>query len=180
MRYQFKRRPLSIHDQERLVKTCKGDRERVLIEGLLETGLRISEFCYLRKEDFNWEDGAIIVNGKAGPFGKVAKLRAVPITDRARSIFKKFFVIIRKKSYYPRGAQRLVKKIGERAGLLDVLTPHILRHTFAVNCIRRGIGIVSIQKALGHDSLLTTQIYTNLQPQDMLNEFSKKGNKDLW
>lgn len=174
MRYQYKRRPLTIRDQERLIKACAHDREQVLIEGLLETGLRISEFCNLRKEDFIWEEGMIIINGKAGPFGKVAKLRAVPITDRARTVFKKFFIIIRRKPYHPRSAQRLVKKIGERAGILDVVTPHILRHTFAVNSLRKGIGIRFVQKVLGHDSILTTQIYTNLQPKDLLDEYKAK------
>ncbi len=63
------------------------------------------------------------------------------------------------------------------------VTPHVLRHTFAVNCVKKGVSTASLKKILGHDRLETTEIYLNICPEDALGEFFQKvegGRKRAW
>jgi len=55
-----------------------------------------------------------------------------------------------------------------------LIAPHVLRHTFTVNCARAGVGTASLKKLLGHDHLETTEIYLNISPEDALREFREK------
>jgi len=73
-----------------------------------------------------------------------------------------------------RTAQRLVRKMANRAAITRRVTPHVLRHTFAVNCVKRGLSTASLKKILGHDRLETTEIYLNISPEDALAEFRRK------
>jgi integrase/recombinase XerD len=73
-----------------------------------------------------------------------------------------------------RTAQRIVKRVANRAMITKPVTPHTLRHTFAVNCVKRGVSTASLKKILGHDRLETTEIYLNICPEDALGEFFQK------
>ncbi len=59
-------------------------------------------------------------------------------------------------------------------GFAQPFTPHVLRHTFAVNCATADVSTASLKKLLGHDRLETTEIYLNISPEDALNEFRQK------
>jgi integrase/recombinase XerD len=72
-----------------------------------------------------------------------------------------------------RTAQRIVKTVAARAGVTQRVTPHVLRHTFAVNCARAGVSTASLKKLLGHDRLETTEIYLNISGEDALREFQR-------
>jgi integrase/recombinase XerD len=54
------------------------------------------------------------------------------------------------------------------------VTPHVLRHTFAVTAVQKGISLPALQRLLGHDRLTTTEIYLNLSPEEVLREFREK------
>ncbi|MFH0924471.1 MAG: site-specific integrase, partial [bacterium] len=54
------------------------------------------------------------------------------------------------------------------------VTPHVLRHTFSVNCIKKGISTRALMSLLGHDRLTTTELYLNLSPEDAIREFQNK------
>lgn len=54
------------------------------------------------------------------------------------------------------------------------MTPHVLRHTFSVTAVQKGISLPYLQRLLGHDHLTTTQIYLNLSPEDVVREFREK------
>jgi len=73
-----------------------------------------------------------------------------------------------------RTIQRLLKRVANRARITAPVTPHVLRHTFAVNAVRRGISLSTLQKILGHDRLSTTEIYLNLSPEQVMEEFQRK------
>ena len=73
-----------------------------------------------------------------------------------------------------RMAQRVVKRVADRAMITKPVTPHVLRHTFAVNCVQRGVSTASLKKILGHDRLETTEIYLNLSPEQAIQEFREK------
>ena len=61
-----------------------------------------------------------------------------------------------------RTAQQIVKRVAKRAMISKPVTPHILRHSFAVNCVKKGVSTASLKKILGHDQLETTEIYLNI------------------
>ena len=69
---------------------------------------------------------------------------------------------------------RIVKRVANKAAISKPVTPHVLRHTFAVNCIKKGISTRALQSFLGHDRLATTEIYLNLSPEDAIKEFREK------
>ena len=73
-----------------------------------------------------------------------------------------------------RTAQRIVKQVANRAMITKPVTPHVLRHSFAVNCVKQGVISASLKKILGHDRLETTEIYLNICPEDALAEFFQK------
>ena len=73
-----------------------------------------------------------------------------------------------------RTVQRLMKRVANRAHISRPVTPHILRHTFAVTAVQKGISLPSLQRLLGDDHLTTTEIYLNLSPEEVIREFRAK------
>ena len=100
--------------------------------GLLETGLRVSELAGLNKQQIQWQQGAIRIKGKGGPYGKKSKVRVIPMSRRLKPLLENFFVLNDKFPWTPRTIQRLMKRIAYKAGITKPLTPHVLRHTFSV------------------------------------------------
>jgi integrase/recombinase XerD len=74
----------------------------------------------------------------------------------------------------PRTVQRLIKRVANRAAIARPVSPHVLRHTFAVTAVHKGISLPALQRLLGHEHLGTTQIYLNLSPEDVIGEFQRK------
>lgn len=174
MAYQFVRQPLEDADQDRLVNACKNPTEKVIVLSLLETGLRVSELSTLKGEQVQWQQRRIKVWGKGGPYGKKSKLRVVPLSDRVRAILEHHFLHRDEFGISKRTIQRTLSRVANRAKIAAEVTPHVLRHTFSVNAIRRGISLSSLQKILGHDRLTTTEIYLNMSPEQVLDEFHSK------
>jgi len=75
---------------------------------------------------------------------------------------------------HPQSAQRIIKRVAKRAMISKPVSPHVLRHTFAVNCVKKGLSTASLKKILRHDRLETTEIYLNICPRDALSEFFDK------
>ena len=73
-----------------------------------------------------------------------------------------------------RTIQRIVKRVANRAKISRPVSPHVLRHTFSVTAIQKGISLPALQRLLGHDRLTTTEIYLNLSPEEVLREFREK------
>ena len=172
--YQYKREPLTNDEANKLANSCKTALEKLVIFTLLDAGLRISELANLKKENILWQDKRLIIYGKGGPYGKKTKRRIVPLTERAYTIISNFFSLQDNLGYTTRGLQKLVDRLADRAGIKKPCSPHVLRHTFAVMCIKKGISTRALQEFLGHDRLTTTEIYLNLSPEDACREFTTK------
>ena len=82
MTYIFVREPLGRDETDRLISACRSLREKLVVWTLLDTGLRVAEFCGLRREDIQWQEDRLVVWGKRGPFGRRGKRRIVPLTAR--------------------------------------------------------------------------------------------------
>jgi integrase/recombinase XerD len=73
-----------------------------------------------------------------------------------------------------RGIQKIVRRVSDRACITQKVSPHVLRHTFAANCVRKGLSTHYLQMFMGYDHLATTEIYLNVSPEDACAEFKKR------
>ena len=73
-----------------------------------------------------------------------------------------------------RTIQRVVKRVAIYAGISKPVTPRVLRHTFSVSCIKKGLSTRALTQLLGHERLTTTELYLNLSPEDVIREFRDK------
>jgi len=174
MPYQYKREPLSDEEANQLQAVCESFEEKLVVWTLLDTGLRIQELSHLTKANILWQEQRLMIYGKGGPYGKQSKRRVIPLTPRVFQLLSHVFAHANEMPFAKRTAQRLVKKVANRAAIAKPVTPHVLRHTFAVTCLKKGINPRTLQGLLGHDRITTTEIYMNLSPEDMIREFQEK------
>jgi len=172
--YQYKREPLSAEDTNKLINACKTPTEKLIIYILFDTGMRVSELAGLKKDNILWQEKRIRIYGKGGPYGKKNKMRIIPMTERAYTILSAWFALQDTIDLKKRTMQWHITKVANRAGITKPVSAHVLRHTFAVNCIKRNISTRTLQHLLGHDHLTTTEIYLNLSPEDACREFVNK------
>jgi len=172
--YQYKHEPLSDDETNTLVNACESFQEKLVVWTLLDTGLRVSEFAALTKDNVQWQKRRLVIHGRGGPYGKRSKRRVIPMTERVRRLVEYHFAEHNEIGMSRRTIQRIVKRVANRAGIAKPVSPRVLRHTFAVNCIKKGVSTRALQTLLGHDRLTTTELYLNLSPEDAIREFLQK------
>lgn len=150
--------------------TPKGLRDSAMLEVLYSCGLRVSELTSLRLSDLFFGEGYIRVIGKGN------KQRLVPISNTARDKIQRYLEERRSARsgeetvfLNNRGGQltrvmvfTILKRAVERAGIDKHISPHTFRHSFATHLLEGGASIRQVQEMLGHESILTTEIYTHL------------------
>lgn len=156
--------------------TVLGVRDRALMEVLYATGMRVSELCGLRVQDYNQEAMEMRVLGKG------SKERVVLLNQSAHNWLKKYlseywtklaegrtpqaehplFVSRQATRLSSRSVHRIVMKHALKAGINKPITPHTLRHTFATHLLEGGADLRVVQDLLGHTTINTTQIYTHV------------------
>jgi integrase/recombinase XerD len=176
---------LAEDDVEALLGAVEGDspraqRDRALLETLYATGIRISEAVGLDLGDVDLESGLLRVVGKGD------KERVVPIGRSARRVLDAYLRDgrLRLRAARPRrdrdtdavflnarggrisrqACWGIVQRAGERVGLRDHLSPHVLRHSCATHMLDHGADLRVVQELLGHASISTTQVYTKVSP----------------
>lgn len=174
MPYQYKREPLTNEEADKLANAAETFKEKLIIYSLLDTGLRVSELSNLAKDNIQWQERRLVIYGKGGPYGKKTKRRVIPMTERVRLVLERHFAFENTIGISVRTIQYTVKRIANRAGISKPVTPHVLRHTFSVTCIKKGISTRALMQLLGHDRLSTTELYLNLSPEDAIREFRDK------
>ena len=174
MAHQFVREPLRAEEADRLANACRSPEEKLIVWTLLDTGLRVSELCALTLDNVQWQQRALRVAGKGGPHGTRGKQRVVPLSARVRALLEPYFALNDRWFVGARQAQKIVKRVANRAQLTREVTPHVLRHTWATLALQKGISLAAVQKILGHDRLTTTAIYLNLTDGHVLDEFEAK------
>lgn len=187
---------ISRKEFERLMKvplkenkyTLENIRDKAILELLYSTGLRVSELCSL-DDDLDLSEDEFSIRGKG------EKVRLVFLSDDAKKWIKKYldklesaenkilnealFLSSQGNRIQPRAVQRIIKKRAAEAGIMKTVTPHTIRHFFATDLLQNGADIRSVQMLLGHASINTTQVYTNISDK-YLKEIHKKfhGKKD--
>jgi len=156
-------------------------RDIVVIELLFSTGIRISELCNLTQKNINLQTGIIKIYGKGN------KERIIHVCDAEVKVLLKGYIELFKDNL-KLSKYFLINRLGERLseqsvrlmiikyqkhiGISKHITPHMFRHSFATLLLEEGVDIRYIQKMLGHSSITTTQIYTQVnmkQQQKILN-----------
>ena len=174
MPYQYKREPLTPDEANRLAAACQTYQERLIVWTLLDTGLRVAELANLTREHIDWQQHRLMIYGKGGPYGTRSKRRIIPLSERIKPLIDAHFALHDSIGMTPRTIQRIMKRVANRAHITRPVTPHVLRHTFAVAAVQKGISLPALQRLLGHDRLTTTEIYLNLSPEDVIREFKEK------
>ncbi len=173
-RYQYKREPLSADEANRLANACATHVERLVIWTFLDTGMRVSELAGLRRSQIDWQSHRMTIYGKGGPFGSQSKRRVLPLSRRVQVLLETHFAVHETLGMSVRSLSRLVRRVAVRSSIMRPTSPHVLRHTFAVTAIQKGISLPTLQRLLGHDHLATTEIYLNLSPEHVLQEYRDK------
>jgi integrase/recombinase XerC len=148
-----------------------GFRDKLVIELLYGTGMRLAELIGLKITDLNLYNNTLIVLGKRN------KQRVIPVNKSLVEAIKKYltlrtditgdtsntYLILTDSGTqaYPMFIQRLVKKYLSLVTSLEQRSPHVLRHTFATHLLNRGADLNAIKDLLGHTSLAATQVYTH-------------------
>jgi integrase/recombinase XerC len=179
---QYKKPPrfLDYEEVKKLLDTPSldnwfGSRDRAIMETLYSTGIRVSELVALNMDDVDFMGEVVHVRGK----GK--KERIAPVSSSALQVIQHYMEYRNKRAQYDvnfdskvlfvnkfgkrlstRSVRRKMGKYIKMAGLDSALSPHTLRHSFATHMLNNGADVRSVQKLLGHQSLLTTQIYKHL------------------
>jgi len=154
------------------IRSFKGLRDRVILELLFSTGLRVSELAHLDVGDINLERNEIPVRGKGG------KVRVVFLSDSAHEVLATYIKLIGDSEELilnklggdrlsVRTIERIVAKYAKAAGISKHVSPHTLRHTFATDLLINGADLRSVQSLLGHANVSTTQIYTHVTDQHL-------------
>ena len=174
------------------VSTIAGLRDKAVLELFFSTGLRVSELCSLDR-DTDLGTGEISIRGKGG------KIRVVFVSGSAVDAVKKYlkgrvdideamFIdhsprahsrMVKEESVRltPRSIERIVNKYAVIAGISKKCTPHVIRHSFATDLLYNGADLRTVQMMLGHSSIATTQIYTNVTNKFLRDQFEKFHNK---
>src|ERR1051325_3066155 len=174
MPYQFKREPLTQEEATRLANACTTSQERLAVWTLLDTGLRVSELANLTRDNLDWQLHRLTIYGKGGPYGTKSKRRIVPLSPRVQPLIEAHLSLHDIFGMTSRTIQRVIKRVPNRANISRPVSPHVLRHTFAVTAVQKGLSLPALQRLLGHDRLTTTEIYLNLSPEEAIKEFQAK------
>lgn len=170
MVYQHRREPLTIKEREHLVNACRTHREKLCVYVLLDTGLRVSELANLEPECIR--ENQIAFYKKVGSHKK--KLRLVPLTERCKRVLETHFNLGDGINLSIRTVQRLVAKVGVSAGISKKVSPQLLRKTFMVKILRRGMSIPTIERLLDKRLMVTDLYPEDPQGEEALKEFFSK------
>ncbi len=155
--------------------TPKGIRDVAMLELLYSCGLRVSELVSLRLGDLFFGEGFIRVVGKGDkqrlvPISDVARERVMRYLDErqpARTSEEVLFLNNRGKGLTRVMIFTILKEAARRAEIEKRISPHTLRHSFATHLLEGGAGIRQVQELLGHENILTTEIYTHLDSEHL-------------
>lgn len=163
-------------------------RDKAIIETIYSSGLRVSELINLKIKDINIQEKIIKVLGKG------YKQREVPIRSEALYYIDLYLKNVRKKIissdkttlFVNKNGHKLtrqyifemIRKHAKMINLTKTISPHTLRHSFATHLLSKGADLKTVKEMLGHENIETTQIYTHVAEEKIMNAYDKFWNKD--
>jgi integrase/recombinase XerC len=181
---------LSVDEMFRLLDSIQTDtvldlRNRAIFETLYSCGIRVSELTQMNLADVDFEAAVIRVLGKGN------QQRIIPVGQKALTAIKAYRARLQKqiklevattgplflnrfnKRLSSRSVARILKQLVTAVGLLTPVSPHALRHTFATHMLDAGADLRAVQELLGHKSLSTTQKYTHVSIDHLMEAYDK-------
>jgi integrase/recombinase XerC len=181
---------LSVDEMFRLLDSIQTDtllglRNRAIFETLYSSGIRVSELAEMNFSDVDFSAAVLQVSGKGN------KQRIVPVGHKALAAIKAYRTRLQMETdslsinegplflnrfhrrLSPRSIARILKKLVETVGLLTPVSPHALRHTFATHMLDAGADLRAVQELLGHKSLSTTQKYTHVSIDRLMETYDR-------
>lgn len=178
-----------------LVAACRIERDRLFVRVGFETGGRVSELIEIRRSDIDISNRQIRLHTLKRRTDLRRKrpevFRWIPVSDSICADLAVYMLKLQPKidanrnyesdfrpfPFTRQAAHKILSKAGKRAGLVarggrDV-SPHILRHSFAMNCLTQGVPITVVKEMLGHASILSTMVYLKTDPS-LAREFLSK------
>ncbi len=169
---------LSVEEIERILAVIdlskpEGQRNRAIVETLYGSGLRVSELVNLKLSDIDFDQHFMRVEGKG------SKQRLVPLSEPAEKAIKLWlydrnlleikrgqedFVFLNRRGHKLTREMIFIitKQLAAEAGIQKTISPHTFRHSFATHLLEGGANLRAIQEMLGHESIITTEIYTHM------------------
>lgn len=180
-----KPRQVASTDLQQFIKSldvrCYTDlRMKTVAYVLLESYCRINELCNLKVEDIDFQAGLLTFEKT-----KNSNFRVVPVSKKVLNMLKVLiqenevfnteyiFTTVRGSQISANSLRRSMKEVSKRAGLTRYITPHQIRHAGAIESIKNGLDIRSLQKMLGHSRIETTTIYLNIHDESLIEAQSK-------
>ncbi len=179
---------LSVSEVEKLLeqpssKDLKGQRDKAMLELLYATGIRVTELVSLTMSDVNVNAGHIKVKKKN-------KERVIPISNTALKYLKEYienvrpllikteeeqslFINANGQKMTRQGFWKILKQYKDEAKIEKELTPHTIRHSFAVHMLQNGAELKSVQELLGHTDVASTMMYTHVADLKLRDEYLK-------
>ncbi len=176
---------------EKLIGSIKEEEilERALIEMLYGCGFRVSELINIRLKDVHFEEKMVECLGKGN------KQRYVPINNIALSCLSSYINKVRNNlkfkendsllflGYKGKKLTRqyvflLIKELSKRAGIKKNVSPHTIRHSFATHLIENDANLIAVQNMLGHENVVTTEIYTHVDISKIMETYDKCFKED--
>jgi integrase/recombinase XerC len=176
---------LTVDDAARVIDAKARDegsalRDRAILETLYSTGIRVSELVGMNREDINVHDRVVRIRGKG------RKERIVPVGRKALDAVHAYLALKENgpeaaavftgpagKRLTVRTVQRILENRRKSLGLAQKASPHTLRHSFATHMLESGADLRALQELLGHASLSTTQRYTHLNLDALMETYDK-------
>jgi integrase/recombinase XerD len=161
--------------------TATGRRNKAMLELMYASGLRVSEVINLTIHDIYWEEKIVRVVGKGN------KQRAVPVAEESLQFVEQYYPQARGELAKEKetatfflnrfgnklsrmGVWKILEKSAKEAGIKKHISPHSIRHSFATHLLEAGANLRVVQLLLGHSSINTTQIYTNIDKSFIIKE----------
>lgn len=181
---------LNLNEMERFIEASNGSgkpldlRNRAMVELAYGSGLRVSELLDLEISDLHLNMNLVNITGKGN------KERIVPLGEESVFAIRKYLVEARGK-LDPKnrellflnkngekmsriGFYKIIQNIADKAGIAKEMSPHTLRHSFATHLLENGASLKAVQELLGHEDIMTTEIYTHVTKKLIQKEYDLK------
>ena len=166
------------------IKTMSGQREKVILEVLYGSGVRVSELVNIKLKDIDFSNKTILI------YGKGSKERMVAFGEPAKDAMKLFisdgrreyledndseYLLVGKNATHltTRRIEQIIDDLIKKTSLKMNITPHMFRHTFATHLLDNGSDLLAVQELLGHESLSSTEIYTHVSNEHLREVYYK-------
>ncbi len=161
----------------------KGQRDKAMLEILYATGIRVTELISLKLEDINLTNGYIKVKKKNSerhiPLGNLSLKCLKEYINKVRPLLirteeeKTLFINTNGQKMTRQGYWKILKQYKEQAKIEKEITPHTIRHSFAVHMLQNGAEIKTVQELLGHTDVASTMMYTQMSNLDLKDDYLK-------